>query len=192
MTTSTLETALLKGVVDAIYTQSKPFQHLQEATGKMKAIEDLSRYPDWTLQVANIPAAITCTEEMAKKHPELVVTFMKGMIKVGRWANEHKHAAAAILDKQTFYVDVEDTYQGIKHIDMVPNLSPQNLVSIEIGKDFMLSHGYIKNDFDVQKWAAPEFLEQAARELLEEQWKKKTTAKLPSVAAALATPGRIG
>ena len=116
-----------QGVVDAIYTQSKPFQHLQEATGKFKAIEDLSRYPDWTLQVANIPAAITCTDVMAEKHPELVVTFMKGMIKVGRWANEHKHAAAAILDKQTFYLDVEDTYDGIKHIDMVPNLSPQNL-----------------------------------------------------------------
>ena len=145
-----LETALEKGVVDAIYTQSKPFQHLQEATGKFKAIEDLSRYPDWTLQVANIPAVITCTDVMAEKHPELVVTFMKGMIKVGRWANEHKHAAAAILDKQTFYLDVEDTYEGIKHIDMVPNLSPQNLASVEIGKDFMLSHGYIKNDFDVQ------------------------------------------
>ena len=40
--------ALEKGVVDAIYTQSKYFQHLQEATGKFKAIEDLSRYPDWT------------------------------------------------------------------------------------------------------------------------------------------------
>jgi hypothetical protein len=25
----------------------------------------------------------------------------------------------------------------------------------------MLSHGYIKHDFDVPKWAAPEFLEQA-------------------------------
>ena len=90
-----LETALLKGTVDAIYTQTGPFQHLQEATGKMKAIEDLSRYPDWTLQVANIPAVITCTDVMAEKHPELVVTFLKGMIKVGRWANEHKHAAAA-------------------------------------------------------------------------------------------------
>ena len=43
-----LETALEKGVVDAIYTQSKVFQQLQEATGKFKAIEDLSRYPDWT------------------------------------------------------------------------------------------------------------------------------------------------
>jgi ABC-type nitrate/sulfonate/bicarbonate transport system substrate-binding protein len=174
-----LETALLKGKVDAIYTQTGPFQHLQEATGKMKAIEDLSRYPDWTLQVANIPAAITCTDVMAEQHPELVVTFMKGMIKVGRWANEHKHAAAAILNKQTFYLDVEDTYRGIKHIDMVPNLSPQNLASVEIGKDFMLSHGYIKHDVDVRKWAAPEFLEQAARELVEAEWKRKTQEMLP-------------
>ncbi|MBP2648997.1 MAG: transporter substrate-binding protein, partial [Gemmatimonadetes bacterium] len=186
------ETALEKGVVDAIYTQSKPFQHLQEATGRFKAIEDLSRYPDWTLQVANIPAVITCTDVMAREHPELVVTFMKGMIKVGRWTNEHKHAAAAILDKQTFYLDVEDTYRGIKDIDMVPNLSPQNLVSVEIGRDFMLSHGYIKQDFDVHKWAAPEFLEQAARELLEEQWKKATTAKLPSTTELQVASRRVG
>jgi ABC-type nitrate/sulfonate/bicarbonate transport system substrate-binding protein len=187
-----LETALEKGLVDAIYTQSKPFQHLQEATGKFKAIEDLSRYPDWTLQVANIPAVITCTDVMAEKHPELVITFLKGMIKVGRWANEHKLAAAAILDKQTFYLDVEDTYEGIKHIDMVPNLSPQNLVSVEIGKDFMLRHGYIKNNFDVKKWAAPKFLEQAAKELLEQQWKKVTSAKLPEASELLATTQRLG
>ncbi len=187
-----LETALLNGVVDAIYNQSKVCQHLQEATGKIKAIEDLSRYPDWTLQVANIPATITCTDVMAEQHPELAVAFLKGMIKVGRWGNEHKHAAAAILDRQTFYLDVEDTYRGIKDVDLVPNLSPQNLVSVEIGKDFMLSHGYIKNDFDVNEWAAPEFLEQAARELLEEEWKKRTTAKLPEMAAPLGSGQRLG
>jgi ABC-type nitrate/sulfonate/bicarbonate transport system substrate-binding protein len=187
-----LEAALEKGTIDAMYMQSKPLQQLSEATGKFKAIEDLSRYPDWTLQVANIPAAITCTDAMAEKHPELVVAFLKGMIKVGRWANEHKHAAAAILDKQTFYLDVEHTYRGIHHIDMVPNLSPQNLVSVEIGKDFMLSHGYIKNDFDVSKWAAPEFLEQAAKELLEQQWKKVTRAKLPDATELLKSSQRVG
>ena len=187
-----LETALETGVVDAIYTQSHVFQRLQEATGKYKAIEDLSRYPDWTLQVANVPAVITCTDVMAEEHPELVVTFMKGMIKVGRWANEHKHAAAAILDKQTFYLDVEDTYRGIKDVDMVPNLSPQNLMSVEIGKDFMLSHGYIKNDFDVHEWAAPEFLEQAARDLLEEEWTKRSTAKLPEGTELHAATTRLG
>ena len=68
----------------------------------------------------------------------------------------------------------------------MPSLSPQNLAAIEVGKDFMLSHGYIKNDFDVQKWAAPEFLEQAAKEVIEEQWKKVTAAKLPEADCASA------
>ena len=187
-----LETALEKGVIDAMYTQTKPLQQLSEATGKFTAIEDLSRYPDWRLQVANIPAAITCTKVMADKHPELAVTFMKGMIRVGRWANENKHAAAEILDQQTFYRDIEHTYQGIRDVDLVPNLSLLNLASVEIGKNFMLSHGYIKNDFDVNEWAAPEFLEQAARELLEEQWKKTTGDKLPEAADTLESGGRIG
>ena len=180
------ETALLEGKVDAIYTQSKVFQHLQEATGELAAIEDLSRYPDWRLQVANIPAAITCTDVMAEKHPELVIAFMKGMIKVGRWSNEHKHAAAAILNRQTFYLDVEDTYRGIKYVDMVPNLSAQNLAMVNIGKDFMLDQGYIKNDFDVSKWAALEFFEQAASELLDDLVKMKTQEKIPTM------QGRIG
>ena len=88
---------------------------------------------------------------------------MKAMIKVGRWANDHKRAAAVILDRQTFYRDAEDTYQGIKHVDMVPGLSPKNLAQIDIAKDFMLNHGCIKRDFDVCKWTAPEFLEKAAK-----------------------------
>ena len=187
-----LETALEQGLVDAIYTQSGPFQHLQEATGKFKAIEDLSKYPDWTLQVCNVPAVITCSDIMAEEHPELVVAFMKGMINVGRWSNEHKHAAAAILDKQTFYLDVEDTFRNIKNIDMVPNLSKQNLRSIEIGKDFMLSHNYIKNDFNVREWAAPEFLEQAAEELIEDRWNKITSSKLPESTTLDTNATRLG
>jgi ABC-type nitrate/sulfonate/bicarbonate transport system substrate-binding protein len=187
-----LEAALLSGQVDAIYTHSKTWQHLQEDTGKIAAIEDLSRYPDWRLQANNEPTIITCSDVMAEQHPELVVTFMKSMIKVGRWANEHKRAAAVILDRQTYYRDAEDTYQCIKHIDMVPSLSPRNLAQIEIGKDFMLKHGYIKRDFDVQKWAAPEFLEQAARELIEERWKIATTEKLPTPSELQASSRRLG
>ncbi|MEH6593567.1 MAG: hypothetical protein V7746_25090 [Halioglobus sp.] len=181
-----LETALLEGKVDAIYTQSKVFQHIQEATGELAVVEDLSRYPDWRLQVANIPAIITCTETMANEHPELVVAFMKGMIRVGRWANEHKRAAAAILNKQTYYLDEEDTYRGIKDMDMVPNLSAQNLARVNIGKDFMLKHGYIKNNFDVEKWAAPQFLAQAGKELLEDMIETKKMDKIPTM------KGRIG
>jgi len=56
----------------------------------------------------------------------------------------------------------------------------------------MLSHGYIKNDFDVQKWAAPEFIEAAAKELLEERWQKVTSAKLPDATELLASSQRMG
>jgi len=174
-----LETALLKGAVDAIYTQSTVFQHIQEQTGQIKAIENLANYPDWTLQGANVPATCTVTDVACEQHPELIVTLLKGLIKVGRWANEHKHAAAAILDKQTYYLDVEDTYRGILNVDMVPSLSPYNLEALQINKDFMLSHGYIEHNFDVFEWAAPEFLEKAAAELLEEEWKKRSMARLP-------------
>jgi ABC-type nitrate/sulfonate/bicarbonate transport system substrate-binding protein len=116
---------------------------------------------------------------MAKEHPELVLAYMRAMIKVGLWANRNKHAAAEILNRQTFYLDAEHTYEGIKHVDIVPSLSAQNLECIKIGKDFMLSHGYIKHDFDVDKWAAPEFLEQAATEVLKEEWQRRSWSKLP-------------
>jgi ABC-type nitrate/sulfonate/bicarbonate transport system substrate-binding protein len=174
-----LESALLEGTVDAIYTQSAVFQHLQEQTGKIKAIENLASYPDWTLQGANVPATCTVTDVACKEHPEVIVALLKALIKVGRWSNAHKHAAAAILDKQTYYLDVEDTYRNILDVDMVPNLSPYNLEALNINKDFMLSHGYIENDFDVNEWAAPEFMEKAAAELVEEEWKKRSVARLP-------------
>ncbi len=131
------------------------------------------------MQVANTPAVITCTDVMAKEHPELVLAYMKAMIKVGGWANRNKRAAGEILNRQTFYLDAEHTYEGIKHVDMVPSLSAQNLECIRIGKDFMLEHGYIKNDFDVNEWAAPEFLEQAATEVLKEEWERRSWSKLP-------------
>ncbi len=188
-----LETALLNREVDAIYTGSKVFQHIQEQTGQIKVIEDLSRYPDWTLQGANYPATLTVTDVACREHPELVVAILKGLIKIGRWANEHKHAAAAILNKQTYYLDVEDTYQGIKHVDIVPNLSPYNLQTLQINKNFMLSHGYIEHDFDVFQWAAPEFMEQAAKEILEEEWKRRSQLRLPKPTKLEdAMKGRIG
>ena len=43
-------------------------------------------------------------------------------------------AAGAILDRQTFNLDAEDIYQGIRDVDMVPSLSAQSMQCIKIGK----------------------------------------------------------
>ena len=74
-----LETALLDGKVDAIYTQSKV---LPAPPGGDRPDHDdrgpVADYPDWTLQVANMPATFTCTDVMAEEHPELVVALHEG------------------------------------------------------------------------------------------------------------------
>jgi hypothetical protein len=43
----------------------------------------------------------------------------------------------------------------------------------------MFSHGYIKNDFDVDEWARPEFLEQGVREWLKEEWQTRSWQRMP-------------
>jgi len=176
----TLEDALLNGEIDGFYTPGKNMQHIQEDTGKIKMIEDLSKYSDWTLQVESNPTVITCSDVMAEEHPELVVMYLKNMIKAGRWANKYKQAAAVLLNNRTYYRDADDTYEGIKHVDMVPNLTPHNLACVKLGKDFMFKHGYIKNDFDVNEWSAPEFLEQAMKELIEEEWDIEKETHFPT------------
>jgi hypothetical protein len=66
----------------------------------------------------------------------------------------------------------------------------QDLAGKKIG--LSRSQNTIKTDFDVKAWAAPEFLEQAAKELLEQQWKKTTIAKLPEATELLSSGQRIG
>jgi hypothetical protein len=75
---------------------------------------------------------------------------------------------------------------------MVPSLSAQNLECVKIGKDFMFSHGYIKNDFDVKAWAAPEFLEKAVEKVLKEEWERRSWSKLPAGGGLEATGTRLG
>jgi ABC-type nitrate/sulfonate/bicarbonate transport system substrate-binding protein len=158
------EPFLEKGKCDAIYTADCMWP-VQQATGKFKMIENLSSYSDWTLQVANAPYTITVDVEFAEEHPDLIVAYMRGTIRVARWMNANKRAAATLLHRSTFYMTEELTAKAMEPIDFMPYLSPMNLKAIEIEKDFMLSHGYIKNDFKVSDWVAPEFLEEALKSL---------------------------
>ena len=50
----------------------------------------------------------------------------------------------------------------------------------------MLKQGYIKNNFVVDKWAAPEFLAQAGKEVLEDTIEMKKLEKIPTM------KGRVG
>lgn len=43
----------------------------------------------------------------------------------------------------------------------MPSLAPQLRAALKIEKDFLLAHGYIKNDFEIDDWIDPGYLEEA-------------------------------
>ena len=156
--------ALRDGRVDAIYSSGGRSFGLVE-TGDYTIIEDLGRHPDWTLQVANAPYTAAVNSAFAEAHPEVVIAYLRAAIRAGRWINQHRSAAAEIFQRVTFYSDVKQIERAIAHFDFVPNLSPRNLAAIDIEKDFLRSHGYVTNDFDVRQWADHSYLEEALRTL---------------------------
>lgn len=131
-------------------------------------IERLDRHPDATLQVANCPYALTVDATLAEAHPELVVAYLKGLIRAGRYCNANRTDAACVLERHALYPNAAQVKRWISEVDFVPALSSANLDAIEVAKDFMRGHGYIRNDVDVLRWAAPQFAAAAMRELADE------------------------
>ncbi|NSL55065.1 ABC transporter substrate-binding protein [Uliginosibacterium aquaticum] len=152
--------ALQERRVEAIYSSPARSAPLI-ASGEYKVIEDLDRYPDWSLRVTNGPYTTAVNTEFAKAHPEVVVAWLRAAIRAGQWINANRRAAADIFARVTTYRDTEQIARLIQEFDFVPSLSPQNLAGLTIQKDFLRSHGYVKNDFAIEDWADSRYLEEA-------------------------------
>ncbi len=156
--------ALAEDRVEAVYANHGR-SHALVKTGAFTVIEDLSRYPDWTLQVANGPYTIAVNAEFAEQNPNIIVAYLRASIRAGRWINEHRAAAAEIFTRVTFNDDPKLVEGLLADTDLVPNLSPKNLSAIHIQKEFLKTHGYIEKDFNVRDWADPTYLEKALASL---------------------------
>ena len=154
--------ALLRGRVEAIYSNRGRATNL-EAEGKVKVIEDLGRYPDWTLQVANSPYTITVSDQFAEEHPAAVTAYLRAAIRAGRWISQNAADAAGIFRRVTHYRTGSRVATTIAQHDFVPSLSNLNIAGLELEKQFLLEHDYIQRDFDIRQWIDGRFLEEALR-----------------------------
>jgi ABC-type nitrate/sulfonate/bicarbonate transport system substrate-binding protein len=152
------------GAIDACFV-TDPFDLGYPDYTDFALIGSLARQPDWTLQVGGAPYALTCPRAFADEHPHLVTAYLTGLVRAGRWCNDDPWGAAMVLETSGFYLPAAVTHEKVRATDFVPDLSTENLEALAIVKDFMLSHGFITHDVDLQSWAAPEFLTAARREL---------------------------
>jgi ABC-type nitrate/sulfonate/bicarbonate transport system substrate-binding protein len=152
--------ALLDGRVDAVYARTDQLKPL-EKQGKVKVIENLDRYPDWTLQVLNTPTVLTVSSEVAEKYPDVPVAWLRATAKAAEWMSGHIREAAEILYEVTGFRDVAVIENKLASYDYTPDLSEQKLEGLRIQKDFLLKYGYITDDFDLKSWIDDSFLKRA-------------------------------
>ena len=159
-----LQPELEAGVIDACFV-TDPFGLEYAGSGSVRLVGGLAGRPDRSLQVGGTPYALTCTRRFADEHPELVIAYLRGLVRVGRWCNADKPAMTAVLAATGFFPPAATVLPATEHLDMVPNLSAANLTAIDTMKESMLAGGHISRDFDAGDWAAHEFLAAALRGL---------------------------
>lgn len=157
--------ALSEGTVDAIYATG--------AWGERAVIDGSGRYvydflADSSAERTNIehPSTITVSGELARTRPELVIEFLRVLIRASEWAREQYSETAAIYAKGSWLDDTE-AEQGARpahfHLNLLPQLSEAAISALDREKEFLLRHGFIQNDFDVHQWIDASFLEAALK-----------------------------
>ncbi|WP_433243417.1 ABC transporter substrate-binding protein [Streptosporangium sp. CA-135522] len=158
---------LADGLVDAVYVKGARSAEQAREIGAVVAV-DLDAHPDLRTRVNNgTPRPITVHEDLLADHPDLVVGFLTQTLRAADWAAGNREAVRDILAAETRSgaAGVSTAYRGDFHRDLHPDLSPERLDLLKVQKDFLLIHGFLAADVDVDAWAAHEPLA-AARERL--------------------------
>ncbi|MFT4174624.1 MAG: hypothetical protein QM639_18805 [Rhodocyclaceae bacterium] len=152
--------ALVRGDIDAYFEYGIGLPDRLERSGDFKVLDDLDRYPDWTLRLANAPRTLTVSAEFAHAHRDVVVAWLRAALRAGQWINAHPRAAAAVFARTTYYPQAA-IERLLPHYDLRPDLSARNLAGLTAAKDFLRARAYVKGDIDVARWADASYLEEA-------------------------------
>lgn len=156
--------ALRRGTVDAIFSYPSRAERLVHS-GEFRIVEDLTQSPNWEDNISNGPYTMAIDTDFARTHPDIVVAFLRAVIRAGQWINTHRDEAAQRFTRMTYFSDAALIRRIIGTQDFVPNLSHRNLEALTIQKDFLHSHGYLPQDINIQTWADHRYLDAAVKSL---------------------------
>ncbi|MFD0691069.1 ABC transporter substrate-binding protein [Actinomadura fibrosa] len=161
---------LVRGEVDAVYVKGARAADQARELGLAVAV-DLDAHPDPRTRVNNgTPRPITVHERLLDERPDLVVAFLEQTLRAADWAAGNLDGVREILARETRSdaEGVATAYRGDFHRSLHPDLSDERLALLRVQKDFLLVHGFLDTDVDVDAWAAPEPLRLARERLAAE------------------------
>ncbi|MBO1325574.1 ABC transporter substrate-binding protein [Acetobacter sp. TBRC 12305] len=156
--------ALLSGQADAIYTKGAQAVALQREHG-LRIIADINAFTDKTLKINNgTPRPVTVDRLFARTRPDLVARYLAVLQRAALWAKTHEQQVFEIVGRETSTTAsaAQAAYgAGLPH-SLEIRLNPEWINALEIQKNFLLQHGFLKADFDIHSWIDARPLQEAA------------------------------
>jgi ABC-type nitrate/sulfonate/bicarbonate transport system substrate-binding protein len=146
--------ALVAGEVDAVYVKGASAVDAARRVGAVVGI-DLDSYPDLSTRVNNgTPRPITVHQHLLDNHFDLVVRFLYQTLRAADWAKSNLKGVRDILESETRSGEegVATAYGEDFHLQLAPDLSAERIELFRQQKNFMLVHGLLDQDFDLDSW----------------------------------------
>jgi sulfonate transport system substrate-binding protein len=150
--------ALFSGAVDAIFLR---FAHgvRWSRDARLHQVINLNELSDPLLRVNNgTPRPVTVDRAFLEQHPELVTRYLGVLIKTARWAEANPQEALSLLVSEGGAASVDEvvaSHGAEVHRSFHPQLSERYVRGLEVQKDFLRDHGFLKQDFSVADWIDP-------------------------------------
>jgi len=155
--------ALIRGEVDAIYHYGASGPAL-EAFLDAQVVFDLNHHPDQEVAINNgTPNVLTVSGGLLRERPDLVARYLAQVIRAAYWARTHRAEADIIFAREVSAVEewLPEAFDSTLYDNLLPSLGDKLVHALEVRKDFLLKHGYLRRDFSVAEWVDPKPLEEA-------------------------------
>jgi ABC-type nitrate/sulfonate/bicarbonate transport system substrate-binding protein len=146
--------ALLTGKVDAIFSAHAQGTELKAFLGA-RVVIDLGRHPDRRLRINNgTPLALTVSGALINECPDLVGRCLANVIEAAEWTKTHRDETFRIVAAESGVAEeiAIEAFGNALPDRLSPNLSDEKIAALVSQKEFLLRHGFISKDFDLEQF----------------------------------------
>jgi ABC-type nitrate/sulfonate/bicarbonate transport system substrate-binding protein len=157
--------ALLTGKVDAIFSAHAHAADIKAFLGA-RVLVDLGKHPERRFRINNgTPLALTASGALIEERPDLVARWLGNVIDAAEWARKYRDKTLRIIAAESGVAEeiaLEAFGEGLPD-QLSPDLSDEKVAALNSQKEFLLRHGFIGKDFDIETFITRAPLAEAQR-----------------------------
>jgi ABC-type nitrate/sulfonate/bicarbonate transport system substrate-binding protein len=146
--------ALLTGKVDAIFSAHAHAADIKAFLGA-RVLINVGAHPDPLLRINNgTPLALTASGTLIEERPDLVARWLANVIEAASWAKAHPETTLRIVAAECGVAEeiAMEAFGEDLPAQLLPDLADDKVAALASQKDFLLRHGFISKDFEIERF----------------------------------------